>query len=35
MHCFNISEWRTAIDIDDVFSTSETADVGNKNKGDY
>ena len=33
--CFNISEWRTAIDIDDVFSTSETADVGNKNKGDY
>lgn len=32
---FNISEWRTAIDIDDVFSTSETADVGNKNKGDY
>lgn len=33
--CFNISEWRTAIDIDDVFSTSETADVGNANKGDY
>lgn len=33
--CFNISEWRTAIDIDDVFSTSETADIGNKNKGDY
>lgn len=32
---FNIAEWRTAIDIDDVFSTSETADVGNKNKGDY
>lgn len=32
---FNISEWRTAIDIDDVFSTSETADVGNVNKGDY
>lgn len=32
---FNISEWRTAIDIDDVFSTSETADVGNANKGDY
>ena len=32
---FNISEWRTPIDIDDVFSTSETADVGNKNKGDY
>lgn len=32
---FNISEWRTAIDIDDVFSTSETADVGNFNKGDY
>ena len=33
--CFNISEWRTPIDIDDVFSTSETADVGNENKGDY
>lgn len=32
---FNIYEWRTPIDIDDVFSTSETADVGNKNKGDY
>ena len=32
---FNISEWRTPIDIDDVFSTSETADVGNENKGDY
>ena len=32
---FNISEWRTPIDIDDVFSTSETADVGNANKGDY
>lgn len=32
---FNISEWRTSIDIDDVFSTSETADVGNADKGDY
>lgn len=32
---FNISEWRTPIDIDDVFSTSETSDVGNKDKGDY
>lgn len=32
---FNISEWRTPIDIDDVFSTSETSDIGNKNKGDY
>ena len=32
---FNISEWRTPIDIDDVFSTSETADVGNADKGDY
>lgn len=32
---FNISEWRTPIDIDDVFSTSETADIGNFDKGDY
>lgn len=32
---FNISEWRTPIDIDDVFSTSETSDIGNKDKGDY
>lgn len=32
---FNISEWRTPIDIDDVFSTSETANIGNKDKGDY
>lgn len=32
---FNVSEWRTPIDIDDIFSTSETADVGNKYKGDY
>lgn len=32
---FNISEWRTPIDIDDVFSTSETSDIGNKGKGDY
>lgn len=32
---FNISEWRTPIDIDDVFSTSETANIGNKDKGDF
>lgn len=32
---FSISEWRTPINIDDVFSTSETADVGNADKGDY
>lgn len=32
---FNLSEWRTPIDIDDVFSTSETSDIGNKDKGDY
>ncbi|WP_337638676.1 hypothetical protein [Prevotella sp.] len=30
-----INEWHTNIDIDDVFSTSDTADVGNKNKGEY
>lgn len=32
---FNVSEWRTPIDIDDVFSTSETADIGNSGKGDF
>ena len=32
---FNVSEWRTPIDIDDVFSTSETADIGKEKKGDY
>lgn len=30
-----INEWRTNIDIDDVFSTSDTADVGTKDKGEY
>lgn len=30
-----INEWHTNIDIDDVFSTSDTADIGNKNKGEY
>lgn len=30
-----INEWRTNIDIDDVFSTSDTADVGAKHKGEY
>lgn len=30
-----INEWRTNIDIDDVFSTSDTADIGNLKKGDY
>ena len=30
-----INEWHTNIDIDDVFSTSDTADVGNKDKGEY
>lgn len=30
-----INEWRTNIDIDDVFSTSDTADVGVKHKGEY
>lgn len=30
-----INEWRTNIDIDDVFSTSDTADIGNSKKGDY
>lgn len=30
-----INEWRTNIDIDDVFSTSDTADVGTPQKGEY
>lgn len=30
-----INEWRTNIDIDDVFSTSDTADIGKDKKGDY
>lgn len=30
-----INEWHTNIDIDDVFSTSDTADIGTKNKGEY
>lgn len=30
-----INEWRTNIDIDDIFSTSDTADIGTKNKGDF
>lgn len=30
-----INEWRTNIDIDDVFSTSDTADIGTANKGEY
>lgn len=30
-----INEWRTNIDIDDVFSTSDTANVGVKDKGEY
>jgi hypothetical protein len=30
-----INEWRTSIDIDDVFSTSDTADIGKDKKGDY
>lgn len=32
---FRINTWDTPIDIDDVFSTSDTADVGAKDKGDY
>lgn len=32
---FRLNSWSTAIDIDDVFSTSDTADVGTKNKGDF
>ena len=30
-----INEWRTNIDIDDIFSTSDTADIGTENKGDF
>lgn len=30
-----INEWRTNISIDDVFSTSDTADIANKNKGEF
>lgn len=30
-----INEWHTNIDIDDVFSTSDTANIGNMNKGEY
>lgn len=30
-----INEWHTNIDIDDVFSTSDTADIGTKDKGEY
>lgn len=30
-----INEWRTNIDIDDIFSTSDTADIGKEQKGDY
>lgn len=33
--CFNINNWRTPIDIDDVFSTSDTANISNENKGEY
>lgn len=32
---FRLNSWSTAIDIDDVFSTSDTADVGTKDRGDY
>lgn len=32
---FRLNSWSTAIDIDDVFSTSDTADVGAAHKGDY
>lgn len=30
-----INEWRTSINIDDVFSTSDTANIGNKDKGEF
>lgn len=30
-----IKEWRTNISIDDVFSTSDTADIAAKDKGEY
>lgn len=32
---FRINEWRTPVDIEDVFSTSDTADIGTKDKGEY
>lgn len=32
---FRLNHWSTAIDIDDVFSTSDTADIATKDKGDY
>ena len=32
---FRLNSWSTAIDIDDVFSTSDTADVGTKDRGDF
>lgn len=32
---FRINQWSTAVDIDDVFSTSDTADIGTANKGDF
>lgn len=30
-----INEWRTNIDIDDVFSTSDTANIGNSDTGEF
>lgn len=32
---FNVASWRTNISIDDVFSTSDTADLAQPNKGEY
>lgn len=32
---FNVASWRTNISIDDVFSTSDTADIAAANKGEY
>lgn len=32
---FRLNSWSTTIDIDDVLCTSDTADVGVKDKGDY
>lgn len=32
---FNVASWRTNISIDDVFSTSDTADISQPNKGEY
>lgn len=32
---FNVSAWRTNISIDDIFSTSDTADIANKDKGEF